>query len=88
MLAFPEMLRSAALKANMSIPDVAVEADELDAIRNEYPHFWVFCQLQLCRPIEWGEPWENAKVIAGIPEDKLKIMTMEDFIKAGVRMKY
>jgi len=84
MIVFPEMLIPAAKATDMKVPD---ELDDscLDDIKQDYPHFWVFCQIQLCRRmLNWSEHWDNAKVIAAIPEERLKAMTVADFISAGV----
>ena len=81
MMAFPSMLESAAKQAGMSVPP---EPDD-DFDIEKFPHFHVFCLLQPCRPIQWGEHWENAKIIAAIPAKKLKTMTLEDFLAKGLR---
>lgn len=85
MLVFEGMLVDSAERAGMKIPP----AEELDTApgfdKDKYPHFYVYCLLQLGRSMDWDEPWTNAKVIAGIPEDKLRAMTIEDFMAAGLR---
>jgi len=81
MMAFPGMLVSAAEKAGMKIP---ADPDDFDA--NEYPHFQVFCIAQLCRRMQLGEHWENAKIIAAIPEDKIRITTLEEMIDMGFQI--
>jgi hypothetical protein len=83
MLAFPEMLIPAAKKAGIKVPPAQESLVDMDA--EEYPHFWVFCQVQLCRPMtSWTEHWDNAKVIAEIPLERLIKMTVNDFREAGV----
>jgi hypothetical protein len=93
MMVFPSMLMTAATQAGMKVPteseleryeEVEDLARDFPDFIQRYPHFHVFCNLQLCRPIRWGEHWENAKVIAAIPLEKLKTMTLEDFIAAGL----
>lgn len=80
MLAFPDMLIDAAYKAGIAIPENINNYD-----RNEFPHFYVFCYLQLGRPVRYhGEHWDNAKVIANIPVERLKVMTLEEFINEGL----
>lgn len=81
MIAFPSMLASAAIKAGMKVPPEDRLEGDLDGIKEEFPHWFVYCMLQLCRPIAWGDHWENAKIIAAIPEDQLKTMTEDDFRK-------
>lgn len=83
MFAFPSMLTRAAEQAGMKAPSDE-DADSDNFNKEDYPHFWVFCLLQLNRPMQPGEHWDNAKVIAEIPEDKLKSMTPVDFVQAGV----
>jgi hypothetical protein len=80
MMAFPSMLVRAAEEARMKVPD-----DPNDFNAEEFPHFQCFCSLQLCRPITWGEHWENAKVIAGFTEDEIKAATLETFIERGLQ---
>jgi len=80
MLVFPHMLITPATAAGMSVP---TDADNFDG--NEYPHFAVFCTLQLGRRMKMdGEQWRNAKVIASIPKDRITQMTLEDFLAAGL----
>lgn len=81
MIAFPIMLVEAAYQANMSVPP---DPDKFEEVKDEYPHFYVYCILQLARPIRMGEHWDNAKVIAGIPLQQLKTMNLEDFIAKGL----
>ena len=81
MIAFPGMLVPAAEKAKMKAPP-----DPNNFDKEEFPHFHVFCELQLCRPmLQLYEHWENAKAIARIPVEKLKTMTLEEFRGAGVQ---
>jgi hypothetical protein len=82
MMVFPEMLVDAAKQAGMKTPD---DPDQFDA--NEYPHFQVFCNVQLCRPITWGEHWDNAKVVAKVPDDKIRETTLEELIAQGLHFK-
>lgn len=79
MMAFPSMLVSAAEKAGMKVPE---DPDEFE--REDYPHFAIFCALQLGRRIQMGEHWDNAKVIAAVPEDEIRTLTLEDFINRGL----
>ena len=81
MIAFPSMLVEAAQQANMPVPP---NPDQFEEVKDTYPHFYVYCLLQLSRPVRWGEHWDNAKVIADISVDNLKTMTLEDFIAKGL----
>lgn len=80
MIAFPKMLVQAAEKAGMKVPP---DADNFDP--EDFPHFHVFCVLQLARSVAYhGEHWHNAEVIAKVPVDRLKTMTLEDFLAEGL----
>jgi len=79
MFAFKGMIANAAEEAGMKVP---ADADgKWDP--KEFPHFNVFCMVQLGCAMYPGEHWNNAKVIASIPDDKIKTATVEDLIEAG-----
>ena len=80
MMAYPGMLASAAEKAGMKVPPNPDGEWKVE----EFPHFNIFCVVQLGRRIRWGEHWENAKVVAAIPEDKLDTITLMDLIESGL----
>lgn len=81
MLAFPGMIAKAAEDAGMKVP-----ADpDGDWSADEFPHFHVFCNVQLARPVvHHGEHWGNAKIVAAIPEDQLRTTTLEDLLRRGL----
>lgn len=79
MFAFPGMLVPAAEKAGMKVPP---DADNYEP--NEFPHFAVFCILQLGRRMVMGEHWENAKIIAAMSEEEVKTACLEDFLAKGL----
>lgn len=80
MLAFPGMLVEAAKKVGMKVPE---DPDNFD--KNKFPHFVVFCNAQLCRPVCYhGEHWDNAKIIAAIPDDKIMEVSLNDLLKEGL----
>lgn len=85
MMAFPSMLTDACEKEGIAVPPDPDDEESWD--KNDYPHFYVFCALQLCRPIEWGEHWENAKIIANIETEKLKTMKLDDFLALGLKFR-
>ena len=79
MMAFATMLVPAASAAGMTVPD-----DPEDFNADEFPHFHVFCVLQLGKPMRTpGECWENAKVIAGIPGDLICHITVGGCVDRG-----
>jgi len=80
MMAYPGMLVGAAEKAGMKVPPDPDGEWKVE----EFPHFNIFCTVQLGRRIRWGEHWDNAKVVAAIPEDKLKTITLMELIEAGL----
>jgi hypothetical protein len=80
MFAFPGMLVEAAIKAGMKVPN---DPDSFDA--NEYPHFLVFCTVQLGTSMPYpGVHFDNAKVVASIPNDQITKVTLSDLISAGL----
>lgn len=81
MLAFPAMLVEAAKQAGMKVPK---DPDKFDP--EKFPHFQVFCGAQLGRPLAfWGEHWENAKVVAEVPEKKIRSITIPQLIGKGLK---
>lgn len=84
MMAFPSMLLGSATEAGMKIPP---NADDFDV--EEYPHFNVFCIVQLGRRMNsLAEHWDNAKIIAAIPDNKIKSVTLTDLLEAGLSYAY
>lgn len=73
------MLVGAADQAGMKVPP-----DPEYFSSEEFPHFYVFCAVQLGRRMEPGEHWENAKVIAAIPEEEIRSVTLEKLIDKGL----
>lgn len=86
MISSPFMLEAAAKEAEIKVPPLD-QMDNLELFHQDYPHFFCFCVLQLGRrmtPVY--QHWDNAKVIASISEDKIKEMTVDDFVNAGFNM--
>jgi len=81
MIIFPGMLVEAAKQANMKCPE---DPDSKEWSPDEYPHFNIYCLVQLCRSIRYGEHWENAKVVAAVPEDQIRTITLDDLIELGL----
>lgn len=80
MLAFPGMLVNAAKKAGMKVPP---DPDDFDPMK--YPHFQVFCNAQLCRPmVSLGEHWNNAELIAAIPKKDIMKVSLADLLEMGL----
>lgn len=79
MMVYPSMLIEASVQAGMQVPP---DPDNFN--RDEYPHFHIFCMVQLGRAVNWGEHWENAKVVARIPDTKVKTITLEELVNDGL----
>lgn len=81
MIAFATMLERPAKEAGISVP---ADPDNFEAEKEAFPHFFVFCAMQLGAPMPHASAhWENAKVIAAIPETELKSLTGDDIITRG-----
>ena len=80
MMAFPSMIAETARQAGMKVPP---NEGEDDFSPDEFPHFHVYCNVQLGVALTWGNHWENAKIIASIPEDKLRSITVQDLEVMG-----
>lgn len=80
MLAFAGMLVPFAESAGMKVPK---DPENFDA--NQYPHFYVYRVLQIGRPIIRNVSHaENARIIAEIPEDQIRLVTFPELIMMGV----
>lgn len=80
MFAFAGMLIPHAESAGMKVPK---DPDNFDA--NKFPHFYVYREIQIGRPIVRNTShWDNAKIIAEIPEDKIRSVTYEELLDLGV----
>lgn len=83
MMAFPGMLVHAAKLAEMKVPPHADDADSWS--HDDFPYFSIFCMVQLCRPMQPGEHFENARIVASIEESRLKTITFNDLLALGLR---
>lgn len=82
MIATPYGLISPAEKAGIKVPN---DVDNYDP--EEYKHFHLFLCAQLGAPMPTSTShWENAKVIAKIPEDKIKTITAEELEDLGFQV--
>lgn len=86
MLVFASCLLTAAKEAGMKTPsESTMKVNNDDYKKEEFPHFAVFCVAQLARHMEAGEHWSNAEIIARIPSDKIKLVTVNDLCSLGFR---
>lgn len=84
MIAFPGMLIAPAKEAGMKYPP---NPDDFKC--EEFPHFQVFCNVQLGR----GMPsptshWHNASVIAEISDDEIMQIDLLDLIQRGISISF
>lgn len=82
MLAFPGLIAPAAEQAGIKLPK-----DVEDYNKTEYPHWFVFCQMQLGAPMpDPSAQWDNAKVVAAIPNDQITKVTPKQLEEVGFRI--
>ena len=89
MIAFPSMLIKAAKAAGIKTPpnETKEEQDAIDSMtfeKEKFPYFTVYCIMQIgrrCNPM--GCHWDNAKVIASIPEEKILTVTGAYILEMG-----
>ncbi len=80
MIAFPIMAAACAAEAGMKVPD-----DPNSFKSEEFPHFKVFCNVQLGASMPYATAhWDNAKVIAAISDDKILQITYEELLTLGL----
>jgi hypothetical protein len=79
MIIVPAMLVEPAKQAGMKVPD-----DPENFKPAEFPHFHVFSIMQLGSSLPYSAAhWDNAKLIAQIPDDKIKEVTVADVLNLG-----
>ncbi len=79
MLVFPGLIENAAREAGIAVPP---DVDDFDP--DEFPHFHFFCVVQLGRSMNsHNEHWENAKVVAKIPEEKIRTINLFQLQEMG-----
>lgn len=89
MIAFPSMLLNPAREAGMKTPDDVPNEDLSNVDKEQYDHFYVYCCMQLGAPMPSpSSHWDNAKVIAAIPAEKIRTMKPADIIKLGFETGY
>lgn len=79
MIAVPSLLAGPAQAAGIEVPP---DTDNFDA--EQFLRFHVFCNAQLGRRMpNWSCHWENAKVVAAVPEKQLKTITFAQLEELG-----
>ena len=82
MFILPDMLRPHLDGVAIKQPD---DFENYDA--NEFPHFHVFLMLHLARPIDVAAISENARIIASIPDDEIRTITIQELLDLGMHLK-
>lgn len=95
MLAFSSFLIEPAENVGLAVPDqmeLAQYESGSSTKRGEiilkYPHFHLFCCAQLGREMRHGEQWDNAKIIAALPLEKIRTITLEELRELGFSYPY
>ena len=94
MLAFLGMLAGPMAEAGIRVPpDFAEKMDfyeiYLPNLREEYPHLFVYAIAQLGAALPSPTShWTNAKIIASIPDDKIRSITMGELLDMGWEIIY
>ena len=84
MISQPAILASYAAEAGMKFPE---DPDRFEEEKEQFPHFFIFCAMQLGAPMPSPTSgWENARVIAAIPEEELKTITAEQIYQRGFQV--
>jgi hypothetical protein len=76
------ILAKAAAKAGIEVPKDH-SSENFD--KEKYARWHIYLAVQLGRPLPYPSAhWDNAEVIASIPEDQLKTVTVADLKKLGL----
>ena len=79
MKAFPEMIAPAAEEAGIKLPP---DLENYEA--SQYPHWLVFCRMQLGQPMPYPSvDWGNAKIVAAISNEEITKVTPEELVAKG-----
>ena len=82
MIVFPELLIGPAEEAGIKVPEDIENYDP-----EIFPYWKVFCNVQLGAPLPNSlAHWNNAKIIASIPQDKIKEITYPDLLEMGLEV--
>lgn len=82
MILFPAMLANCAKDAGIKLPK-DVNAEDFDS--EEFPHWKVYLAVQLGASLPHPRAhWENARVVAEIPDDKIREITYNQLLERGL----
>ena len=79
MFIFPGMFYNHIKDSKLKMPEDFENYDP-----EEYPHFHVFILTHLGQPIDVAALEDNANIIADIPENAIKSVTLNDLMEKGV----
>lgn len=79
MFMFPGMFYNHIKDSKLKMPEDFENYDP-----EEYPHFHVFILTHLGQPIDIVALEDNANIIADIPENAIKSVTLNDLMEKGV----
>ena len=79
MFMFPGMFYNHIKDSKLKMPEDFENYDP-----EEYPHFHVFILTHLGQPIDIAALEDNANIIADIPENAIKSVTLNDLMEKGV----
>lgn len=86
MIAFSELLTEPAKQAGIPIPD---DVKNFENYKDSHPHFFLFCIMQLGQPMPYPSAhWDNACVIAEIPEKDIATLTITQILNLGFNIGY
>lgn len=81
MKAFPVMIAAAAAEAGIKLPP---DLEDYDKAR--YPHWFVFCHMQLGSPMPYPDvDWDNAKVVVAFNDSEILKVTPGQLDAKGFR---
>ena len=86
MIASLTQLLKPAADAGIKVPEnVSYDAlDNLNDFRESHTHFFVYCMMQLGAPMPSASAhWENAKVIAALSDEEIKMVTGPQLLEQG-----
>lgn len=84
MIALPEVLAVVARESGMKVPEDLNNYD-----KDEFPHWHVYLTLQLGAPMPHPSAhWDNAKVIAKIPPNQIRKISMKNIMERGFAIGY
>jgi hypothetical protein len=78
MIVFASALKFHAQNVGMRVPE---DVQDYDAL--QFPHWYVYCLLQLGRPIVGDSVARNARIIADIPHNRIEKISYNEIVDLG-----